>query len=341
MSHARTRILVTSLGSIGRRHLENLGRLRPDADLGVLRLTDRENTQPLPAACNHVFRTLEDAIAFAPQCAIIASPANIHLELATALLSHGIAVLVEKPLSITIDGARALVQLAAQQKLTLMVGYNLRFQPSLAKTKALIEEGVVGRVLSVQSQIGQFLPNWRPGSDYRRGVSAQAALGGGALLELSHELDYIYWMLGLPDSIHCVGGRLSELEIDVEDCVEILLEYSAPKRIVNIHMDLLQSPASRSCRFTGTNGTIVWDGIADTVTVQTHSGGDRPRTITFKADRNQMYLDELDHFLECAAGGTVPAIDGRQGYDILAMVEAARRSMKVRQPVRPQGFFDE
>ncbi len=341
MSHDRTRILVTSLGSIGRRHLDNLGRLRPDAELGVLRLTGGGDTQPLPDSCNHVFRTLEDAIAFAPQCAIIASPASIHLELATALLSQGIAVLVEKPLSNAIDGARELVLLAAKKKLPLMVGYNLRFQPSLAKAKALIDEGAVGRILSVQAQIGQYLPSWRPGTDYRKGVSAQAALGGGALLELSHELDYIYWMFGLPDTIYCAGGRLSEFEVDVEDCAEILLEYSGPNRIVNVHMDFLQSPASRSCRFTGSGGTIMWDGIADTVTIQPHSGGRAPHTIACKTDRNQMYLDELDHFLECVARRTVPAIDGQQGYDVLAMVAAARRSMIERRPVRPEGFSNE
>ena len=77
-----------------------------------------------------------------------------------------------------------------------MTAYNLRFLPSLQAYRERIQFGVIGKVLSVRCEIGQYLPSWRPGSDYRQAVSASRALGGGALLELSHEIDYLRWIFG-------------------------------------------------------------------------------------------------------------------------------------------------
>jgi predicted dehydrogenase len=338
LPHTISRVLVTSLGSIGRRHLANLRALKPAFELGVLRLTGGDVSNEIAALYDRELKTLADALAFAPHCAIVASPASAHVELATALLSNGIPVFLEKPISHTMDGVEALARLARIRQLPLMIGYNLRFLPSLMKTAALLDSGAVGRVISVQAEIGQYLPDWRPKSDYRSTVSAQSGLGGGALLELSHEIDYVYWIMGMPKSVYCIGGRLSDLDTDVEDCVEILLQYEYPSRIARIHLDFLQRPATRSCKIVGSSGTIVWDGMADSVQLSAHGGSAAPDLFDFKGDRNQMYVDEVDHFLRCVAHGTPPSIDAEQGYDVLAIVEAARRSMIDGVPVTPMGF---
>src|SRR5262249_39063512 len=157
--------------------------------------------------------------------AIIASPASAHLEAALALADAGIHLLVEKPIANSSEGVHELIERCRKHQLVLMVGYNLRFMPSLRRAKQMIESGVIGTVLSARVEVGQYLPQWRPHADYRQGVTAQSALGGGALLELSHDIDYILWILGLPAQLSASGGKYSNLEIDVEDMVEILLEY--------------------------------------------------------------------------------------------------------------------
>jgi predicted dehydrogenase len=323
------RYLIVSLGSIGRRHLRNLRSLRPDAEIGVWRQRARLAENELPTGANTQFDTLEAARSFQPRAAIVAGPASTHLPVALALARAGIPLLVEKPLADQTAGLDELVALCQAQGLALMTAYNLRFLPSLQETRRLLADGTIGQVLGARAEVGQYLPDWRPDSDYRQTVSAQRSLGGGPLLELSHELDYLYWLFGLPARVTARGGRYSQLDIDVEDMVEICLEYSSPKRLVNVHLDMLQRAVTRRCRFIGTEGTLIWDGITDRIECY-RASSQRWETYDQFAigDRNRMYLDELAHFLDCVQDGTPPLIDGAQGLAVLGLVEAARESLK-------------
>ncbi len=175
---------------------------------------------------------------------------------------------------------------------------------------------------------GQYLPDWRAGSDYRQGVSARRSLGGGVLLELSHEFDYIYGLFGMPVSIAAMAGRYGDLEVDVETLAEVTMEYENPARLISIHLDMLQRVPVRRCRFVGGTGTLEWDGITDRIeisggTSSAIEGESTPRM----EDRNRMYLDELAHFLDCVDHGKAPLVGGVDGYNVLAMVTAAKRSV--------------
>jgi len=145
---------------------------------------------------DHCVTSLDDALRFHPQAAVIANPASHHLDLAMPLAQAGVHLLVEKPVSSSTHRVSELIEVCRVRGITLMTGYNLRFLPSLKRFRELLEEKRVGRVLSVRAEIGQFLPSWRPGFDYRQSVSARATLGGGVLLELSHEIDYLRWLFG-------------------------------------------------------------------------------------------------------------------------------------------------
>jgi len=327
------KFLVTSQGSIGRRHLANLRALRPQATIAVLR-TQAAAGQPCLPGVDLQFYSLAEALAFAPDAAIVASPANVHLALATALVEHGIPVLVEKPLADSTEGLRAFAELVDARKVKTGVGYNLRFLPSLVRARALLQEGAIGRVLSVRAEVGQYLPDWRPGSNYSESVSAQKKLGGGALLELSHELDYLLWIFGAPDTVAAKGGRIGDLEIDVEDMVELCLEYREPRRLVNVHLDFLQRAVHRSCRFIGTDGTLVWNALGDRLELYRAATGQWEQLHYPLADRNQMYLEELEEFLRPSAldGSTITTV--AQGLDVMAVIDAARTSMQTQQTVK-------
>jgi predicted dehydrogenase len=331
--------LIVSLGSIGRRHLNNLRRLRPDAQIGVLRLRSDISNQDVPDGADVQFNTIEDAIAFRPLAAVIASPASTHLQVAASLVAAGIPILMEKPIADTCKGLGALIEEGAKRNVPIMTGYNLRFLPSLKEARRLLESGVIGRVLGARAEVGQYLPDWRPASRYQEAVSAQHALGGGALLELSHEIDYLYWIFGLPDRVMARGGRYSDLEIDVEDMANICLEYESPRRLVNIHLDFLQRSPTRSCKFIGENGTIIWNGITDSLDLFRAESGVWERIDGFvQSDRNQMYLDELSHFFDCLGGRQKLIVDGVQGYDVLAIVDAAKASIESNSTVKVEGY---
>lgn len=323
------RFLVVSMGSIGRRHLRNLRQLRPAAQLAVLRtrgISSVEGAAPEPADVE--FSSLEQALAFRPDAAIIASPATLHLAIAEELARAGIPLLIEKPLSACTAGLPRFLEQARTAGLFVAVGYNLRFLPSLAHARNLLLRGEIGDVISARAEVGQFLPDWRPAARYQETVSAQRSLGGGALLELSHELDYLHWIFGVPGRVTARGGTLSGLEIDVEDVVELCLEYAAPRRLVNVHLDFLQKPAHRSCRFIGTRGTLVWNAIANSIAVYRESLGAWEEIAFPAADGNQTYLDELQEFLAGPGGPGRRLASAGDGFDVVAVVEAAKASME-------------
>ena len=192
------------------------------------------------------------AVAWAPDLAVVASPAPLHLDHACLLLDAGVPVLIEKPLSDSLDRVRDAAPLLARHRDRIEVAYNLRFLSSARRMRTLIDEACVGRILGLRIEAGQYLPDWRPQADYRRQVSANRSLGGGVLLELSHELDYLIWLFGRFDQVFCMATNSGQLEIDVEDRADILL--SREDLTAQVHLDFLQCRASRSCKVIGSTG---------------------------------------------------------------------------------------
>jgi predicted dehydrogenase len=326
------RYLVVSLGSIGRRHLANLRFLRPSATIGVLRLTTHHVAEDLSEHCDRLFNNIDEAVRFRPEAAIISSPASTHIAIASALAQSKINLFIEKPLAVSRMEACELEQQMTASGLVGMIGYCLRFMPGLQKVKKLVDDSVVGSVLCARAAVGQYLPNWRARQDYRKTVSAQAMLGGGALLELSHELDYLLWMFGTPATVHAVGGKLSDLEIDVEDTIELTMHYSNRGPLVSVHLDFLDQAGFRELRIIGSEGSLTWDATTDEVklfltknrTWQTI----RPEA---SAKHNDIYLDELKHFLACVDAKEATTIPIQDGVDVLAVVDACHKSLQTGQ----------
>jgi predicted dehydrogenase len=319
--------LVAGLGSIARRHIENLKEIAPDIELAVWRQQSHcADLQDIAPLVDHVVFDLADALAWRADFALVTNPASLHVQTGLALAQEGMHLFIEKPLSDSLEGVDELLDLCRERSLVLMTGYNFRFCRSLQALRQTVAEGRIGRVMSVRAEVGQFLPEWRPGSDYRQGVSATSALGGGALLELSHELDYVRWLVGEVETVQARIGQLSDLEIAVEDTAEIVLQF-ANGAIGSVHLDMVQRSTTRTCRVIGTEGTLTWDGLRDHS--QLFSAKENAWSDLCPAntdDRNEMYVGELRHFLDCVAGGVSPAVDGEDGRRVLEIVVAARLS---------------
>jgi predicted dehydrogenase len=209
-----------------------------------------------------------------------------------------------------------------------MVGYNLRFHPSLQLLKAATDRGSIGRILSVRAEVGQYLPEWRPGSDYRNSVSARRELGGGVFLELSHELDYVRWIAGEITSVMAQADHISDLELNVEDTAEIILRF-ASGAMGSVHLDMIQQPATRSCKLIGTEGVLTWDGISGSVRLYSAKTGTWSDLHTGqKNEWNQMYLDEMEHFISCIRKRKDPLVTGLDGKRVLEIALAALQSTR-------------
>jgi len=318
------KLLIVGLGSIGQRHLENLRRL------GVHHLLAwRVRNSPLPERLRlpdlEIHSTLEEALARKPEAVLVCNPTGLHLPVAIQAAYAGCHLFIEKPLSHSLDGVDELISVVQKHDLVTLVGFNLRFHPGLQLVKSLLNEGRIGRVVSIRAQVGQYLPDWHPWEDYRQGYSAHRDLGGGVILDLIHELDYVRWFAGEVTHVVCFAGHVSNLEIEAEDIAEIVLKFEGGA-IGNVHMDYVQRSASRTCRIVGEEGTILWDYYANEVRLfdAREQGWQVFQQEGF--ERNNMYLAEMQHFLACLEGRETPVVDVEEGTRILRLALAARES---------------
>ena len=321
------RVLIVGYGSIGQRHLRIV---RESLQLSEVRVLRREPGATAEGA-DGCFSSLDEALTFAPHIAIVASPAPFHLKVALALAKQGCHLLVEKPLSDTTEGVPELLMAASESGIVLQVAYNLRFSPSLRDFRQRVQSGDIGRILSIRCETGQHLETWRPGTDYRVGVSARRELGGGVLLELSHELDYLRWIFGNVDWVGAWIGCQSGLEINVEDTAHLLLgvrnnPVAVGGPIAALSLDLLRRDSTRRCVAIGEAGSLAWDGIAGSVTL---CGGNGTESVVLSEHppvRDETYHEQWRHFLACIANQSSPLVGGSDGLAVLELVNAAWRS---------------
>jgi len=282
---------------------------------------------------NSCVTSLDEAVAFAPDIAIIATPAPHHAAPAIALARAGVHLLIEKPMAATLDAAKAMGETAREAGVKVQIGYNLRFLESLSIFREAIHAGKVGRISSVRAEVGQYLPDWRPGADWRDTVSARRDLGGGVLLELSHEIDYLRWIFGEVEAVQGWLGHIGPLELDVEDTVHALLHFgcSVPKGhegaapVANLTLDFIRRDPVRRCVAIGDEGTLEWDGIASRVR-QFGPDGEIQLLHDQKPSRDTSYSLQIEAFVNCVTTAAPPAIGINDGLAVLKIVEAIRRS---------------
>lgn len=254
------RALVVGYGSIGARHARLL------AELGCATAVLSHRQIDFPAAYTNLASALSG---HQPDYVVIANPTSQHHEALSELASADFCgrVLIEKPLF------DLLQPLPGSNFRSVSVAYNLRFHPVITRLREILADQTV---LSVQAYVGQYLPDWRPGTDYRQSYSASAARGGGVLRDLSHELDYLGWLLGDWKAIAALGGHVSSLEIDSDDLF-VLLMQSQRCPVVTIQVSYLDRVARR-CVVVNTqehtieadmvNGTLTIDGVTEALVVE-------------------------------------------------------------------------
>ncbi len=224
------------------------------------------------------------------------------------------------------EAVEQLLSLVRERGLLTLVGCNLRFHPTLRAVKQWCDERVVGRIVSARVECGQYLPDWHPWEDYRQSYSAQQERGGGVILDAIHELDYSRWLLGDVVGVTAFAGRLSRLEIETEDVAAILLRF-ASGAIGEVHLDYVQRVASRSCHLIGEEGTIRWD-YSDGQTRWYRAATRQWQTVSNPDgwELNQMYLDEMRHFLRCLEGSERPLVDVGDAARTLEVALAAKQA---------------
>lgn len=254
-------------GSIGLRHQKNL------TALGHQEVFDFKNAE----------------------CALICNPTALHLQAALAV--PDLPLFIEKPLSHNLDGVDQLTG-------KILVGYCLRFDASLVKFKQQISGK---KIKSAKIVCRTWLPGWHPDKDYRTSYSAKKELGGGVLLDLSHEIDYTLWFFGPVKNVRAKIQMAPELNIETEAIAYLKLEFASGVK-AEIHLSYASRKNERYCEVTADDGkTLRWD---------------------FQPN-NEMYINEMKHFANVVSGKETPLITAADGIAVLKIIEAAKKNESV------------
>src|ERR1700676_680752 len=319
----RMKALIVGGGSIGKRHLQNLKALG-SVELGLVE-TDSKRRDAIRELGAIEFKDLSDGLHWSPDFAVVSTPSHLHMQQALQVVRYGCDVFVEKPLSHTPDGLAGLSELVERNKLISLVGCNMRFHPGPLKVKELLQEGLLGKILFARIHAGSFFPSWRPGTDYRDNYAAREETGGGCILDGVHEIDLARWYLGEVREVFCIADHLSSLEISTEDVAVLLCRHSN-SAVSEIHLDYVQRTYERGCHIVGERGSISWNFNSKQVRFCDSNG--ECTTFPQPADwqLNQMYMDEMRHFLDCVCSRNATTLSIPDAVGVMQIVFAAKAS---------------
>ena len=341
------KVLFIGLGSIGQRHLRNLRSIAGDS-IDVIACRSKNHTPVLDEqqqvientdlARQYNFREFDDldqALPDKPDIAFITYPSHHHISVALKAAEAGCHLFIEKPLSANTDRINKLIDLVHKKKLTAMVAYQFRFHPGFTQIAQWLKNEEIGQPISATFVQGDYLPHWHPYEDYRNSYASRKELGGGVLLTQIHEFDNALHLFGLPRRVFALGGKLSQLEITVEDTASVLMECEHEGKIlpVTILTDFLQSPPVRNCTIIGENGRIFLDFIDNNISLTKRETGETEYHDYKGFKRNQLFIDELKHFLDAVSGKTKPIVNIKTGLASLRMALAARKSIETGEPI--------
>ena len=345
------KLLIIGCGSIGRRHARNAKTLRAelvlcDLDEGLMQKMCAELGE-VPCYTDY----LEAADHAGVDAAVVATPSSLHAEMAIQLAMRGIHLLVEKPLSHSLEGIDTLLHIVDQNRVTAMMGQSYRFHEGFLTLQGLLNDRAIGKVYHVYSCNGWYLPDWHVHEDYRREYAARRALGGGvSLTSLSHSFDTFRWLFGEIEEIIGWKARLSTLSIDVEDSTFCLLRTTQGV-IITCVADFLSRFPHKGMTLIGSEGHIEADFSNHLLKLwrvgdKRFAPGDprvaeipgririledgvqydpEPEIIKYDFEANRRYLAEMAYFFELIRAGELEFdLDLRSGLRVLELINDAR-----------------
>jgi len=314
-------VLVVGSGSIARRHIRNL------LALGVARVdvvTGRNLTGDDLFSDSRV-RVLPEIPDDHAEVAVVATATDNHLAATRELVAAGTHVLIEKPLAawVTPD-LQHLIDEAESRGAVVRVAYNMRLLPVIERVRALLTDGAIGRPLFARIEAGQWLPDWRPDRDYRDSYSVSAERGGGVALDLSHEIDYMRFLFGRPESWAVRRAKTGTLTPDCEDVFEGVYHFPAGFTC-SVHLDYLERTPRRRLRVVGSTGEIECDIVGHRLTVRRGSATEMDESPEM-FDMSATYPAELAAFFEAINGKPAELATLDDGREVLHLLADSREA---------------
>ncbi len=283
-------VCFTGVGSIAIRHMKNLRSIYGD-DINITALRSgmgRELFEDENALIDTVIHD-HDEMATEYDAIFITNPTAMHYDTLTKVFDRSDAFFVEKPVFLT---GNEDISAFDEKAGSIYVACPLRYSPVIGYLKENID---TSSVLSVRCICSSYLPDWRPGTDYRKTYSASRALGGGVAIDLIHEWDYLTYLFGFPEKVRCFTGKKSDLEIDSDDIAVYIAEY--PEYMLELHLDYFGRKPARTIDIFTKDDVIVCDLYANSV-VSAKDG----KLLEAGGERDDYQKKELERFVDIAAG---------------------------------------
>ena len=247
-------IAIVGYGNIAKKHISAL--LRSNEKFKIYVISKRKHKSKSRNV--FFFKSLKSIDKIKISLAVICSAAPLHIKQCKYFFKKKTNIFIEKPMSSNLFFAKSIAKDINKHKKLFRVGYVLRYLNSALKIKKILKKKLIGKIIDVQIQCSSFLPNWRTNRDYKKTVSSNRKLGGGVLLELSHEIDYIIWLFGYPTKVFADMSKKNVFNINVEEAVQIFFQMKRFKISANINFNKMHEE-SRFCKIYGTKGTLMWN----------------------------------------------------------------------------------
>ncbi|NQV18423.1 MAG: Gfo/Idh/MocA family oxidoreductase [Armatimonadetes bacterium] len=335
--------LFIGLGSIGQRHLRNFKELAGDKFKVIAYRTTNLNyiikdgkVTPCDSLSDYYgfteYMSFEDALDQKPDIGFICNPSKLHLETALRIAECGTHIFIEKPMATDTKLLNKLENIIRQKRLITMIGYQSRFHPCVQEVKRIIAKKEFGKVISADFNWATYLPDHHSYEDYRKGYAARKDLGGGVTFCLSHELDLIQYLLGLPVTVYAIKGATSRLEVDVEDTISALFKSNDKKRIfpVSLNLSFTQGVEQRHFSILMEDALLECDLQNNWLRTTNHKSKKIYKKEYKNLKRNDLFLEEMKHFIYSVIKKQETDIPLDEGKKSLFMALAIHKSLENR-----------
>lgn len=290
-------ILIIGLGSISKKHILGIKKFCPSAKIFALRSNHKNKHFDQNKYFEDVVNLYSiSEINFEIDFIIISNITSKHEETIIQMSRFKCPMFIEKPVLNRIEGAQNILELLVNNNIRTYIACNLRFNPAIIFLKKYLKNNIL-TINEVNIYCGSYLPEWRPGYDFRKSYSSNVSDGGGVHLDLIHELDYCTWLFGFPYKYEAIRRNVSSLNIESFDFAHFSLYY--PNFLANITLNYFRRDSKREIEIVTSKGTIHVDLINNSV-IEKLSG-----EILFKDQSNilESYLLQMDYFLKTLKSG--------------------------------------